>query len=180
MLIIAGTPPGLNRLDPQQIEPALRAGYGAGLNPGPEDQQLLGLDDSITRGSAPRRDHAAHSLATAFEQILQQRNDLARDFCLRLNNPRARRSSLNAASSTVTSPPGHSIHRQQRRSVIQHHASSASSSVEMLSWVIVPVAFLLGSFRTRPGIRQRCGARTQSDVATRACPRARVKRRKNG
>ena len=27
MLIIAGTPPGVNLLDPRQIEPALRAGY---------------------------------------------------------------------------------------------------------------------------------------------------------
>ena len=27
MLIIAGTPPGVNLLDPKQIEPALRAGY---------------------------------------------------------------------------------------------------------------------------------------------------------
>ena len=27
MLIIAGTPPGVNLLDPKQIEPALKAGY---------------------------------------------------------------------------------------------------------------------------------------------------------
>jgi NTE family protein len=27
ILIIAGTPPGVNLLDPKQIEPALRAGY---------------------------------------------------------------------------------------------------------------------------------------------------------
>ena len=36
MLIIAGTPPGVNLLDPKEIEPALRAGYDRGLAEAPK------------------------------------------------------------------------------------------------------------------------------------------------
>lgn len=38
MLIIAGTPPGLNLLDPKQIEPALRTGYERGKAEAPKIQ----------------------------------------------------------------------------------------------------------------------------------------------
>jgi NTE family protein len=43
MLIIAGTPPGLNLLDPQQIEPALRAGYERAKIEAPKIRSFWGL-----------------------------------------------------------------------------------------------------------------------------------------
>ncbi|MEP9377013.1 hypothetical protein ABLE91_09885 [Aquabacter sp. CN5-332] len=42
MLIIAGTPPGVNLLDPKQIEPALRAGYERAKTEAPKIQQFWG------------------------------------------------------------------------------------------------------------------------------------------
>jgi NTE family protein len=43
MLIIAGTPPGLNLLDPRQIEPALRAGYERAKIEAPKIRSFWGL-----------------------------------------------------------------------------------------------------------------------------------------